>query len=385
MKILLDLKNLALYNGGIAHWIRPLLNHWIKELKDVNQLIFAYPVALGLREVDIKGGLSFPIPWPKELPRNLRHIYYDNWLLPKALWKINPQFLFSPYHDLRIPSKRNPLFTVVTVHDLCFMDTPQSYPFFIRHYYLWMMRLNVARAKHILTVSESTKQRLINEFSLSDDSISVVPNAVEEEFLNSAPSRIAIETWHKLHDSGGSKIALYAGGIEYRKNIERLLSAFRLLWQQGYALNLCITGALDARWQHLFTDEEIGSGKIQFLGYLTLAELRLAYSGADCIVYPSLCEGFGRVCVEAMACGTPLACSDLAVFHEVAGDYPRYFDPKDVPSIARSILSASQQGPQDPFEDKRFRLEEVQKKFTTVMNSLVKQAQESMTSRSMTA
>lgn len=376
MKILLDLKNLALYNGGIAHWIRPLLNHWIEGLQNTNELICVYPAGQDLREVVIKRCMKFPIAWPRGLPRNFRHIFYDNWLFPRALKKISPQFLFSPYHDLHIPQKRKSPFTVITVHDLCFMDVPESYPFFIRKYYLWMMRLNIARADHILTVSETTKQRLINEFSLADDSISIVPNALESEFLNSAPSGLQIENWHKLHEIAGSKIALYAGGIEYRKNIERLLSAFRLLWQQGHALNLCITGKLDARWQDLFTEEEIASGKIQFLGYLSLAELRLAYSAADCIVYPSLCEGFGRVCVEAMVCGTPLACSDLPVFHEVAGSYPQYFDPLNEQGMARSILSAAQQGLQEPFEDKRFRLEEVQKQFATVMNGLINQAQQ---------
>lgn len=376
MKILLDLKNLALYNGGIAHWIRPLLNHWVEGFKDSNELIFIYPTGQDLRKVEIEGCMKFPVPWPGELPRNFRHIYYDNWLFPRALTKISPQFLFSPYHDLRIPKKSDLIFSVITVHDLCFMDVPQSYPFFVRHYYLWMMRLNIARADHILTVSETTKQRLMNEFSLVDDSISIVPNAIESEFLNSAPSGIEIENWHKLHEIAGSKIALYAGGIEYRKNIERLLSAFRLLWQRGHALNLCITGKLDARWQHLFTQEEIASGKIQFLGCLSLAELRLAYSAADCIVYPSLCEGFGRVCVEAMVCGTPLACSDLPVFHEVAGSYPQYFDPLNEQGMARSIWSAAQQGPQESIEDKRFRPEEVQKQFTTVMNGLINQAQQ---------
>lgn len=376
MRILIDLKNLALYNGGIAHWIRPLLTNWISDLNDSQQLTFVYPSSDDLREVDIQGGIKFSIPWPKGLLRNLRHLYYDNYLFPKALKKIGPQFLFSPYHDLRIPKKSDLIFSVITVHDLCFIDVPQSYPFFVRHYYLWMMRLNIARAHHILTVSESTKQRLIIEFSLNQEMVSVVPNALEAGFFNVVPSSLEIEQWRERHQTGDSKIALYAGGIEYRKNVERLLLAFRYLWQQGHTINLCITGKLDARWQHLFSEEEMSSGKIRFLGYLSLSELRLAYSSADCIVYPSLCEGFGRVCVEAMSCGTPLACSDLDVFHEVAGDFPQYFDPLNIQEMANAIWTAAQQGHQEPFEDPRFRLEQVQKQFSAVMNGLIHQAQQ---------
>ncbi|QWD91077.1 glycosyltransferase family 1 protein [Polynucleobacter sp. MWH-Braz-FAM2G] len=374
MKILVDLKNLALYNGGIAHWIRPLIMNWIQSLNVSSQVISVFPASPDLKKIDIPVEEIVAIPWPIGLPRNLRHPFYDNWLFPKALKQIHPQFLFSPYHDLRIPKRSNLIFAVITVHDLCFIDVPQSYPFFIRQYYLWMMRLNIARAHHILTVSESTKQRLINQFALKEDVISVVPNALEEEFLNSEPSSSSIGGWRQLHQINGAKIALYAGGIEYRKNVERLISAFRVLWQQGYLISLCITGKLDFRWQHLFSEGEISSGKIKFLGYLSLSELRIAYSSVDCIVYPSLCEGFGRVCLEAMACGTPLACSNLAVFHEVAGDYPHYFDPTDVEKMAISIKSAAEQGRQEPFEDDRYRLATVQKKFTTVMNNLVDQA-----------
>ena len=137
MKVLIDLKNLALYSGGIAHWIQYLLVNWIDyhNAADGNEFVLVFPEAQHLKKVKMQGRSNFPIPWPIFLPRNLRHPWYDNWLFPMALKELKPQFLFSPYHDLRIPKKSNSIFTVVTVHDLCFIDVPESYPFFIRNYY----------------------------------------------------------------------------------------------------------------------------------------------------------------------------------------------------------------------------------------------------------
>ena len=374
MKILVDVKNLALYSGGIAHWIRPLLTSWVAFRKSQNGFVFLYPISPNLKEVNIKGGSDVTIKWPTFLPRNLRHPWYDGWQFSRALKEIAPQFLFSPYHDVRVPIKSSSLYVVISVLDLCFLDVPQSYPFFIRHYYSLMLRINVPRAHHILTISEATKHRLMEEFHIPARMISIIPNAIESQFLDSIPVPQTIAQWRAKYIGSNAKIALYSSGIEYRKNMERLLTAFRLLWLQGNQVILCITGRLNSQWQHLFLDEEIKSGKIQFTGFLSLEELRLAYAASDCVVFPSLCEGFGRACIEAMVCGVPLACSDLPVFHEVAGDYAHYFDPLDVVEMAHVIAQALDQGSHTPRDSAPYRVEVAQSQFIEVMDELIDEA-----------
>jgi glycosyltransferase involved in cell wall biosynthesis len=366
--------NLALYNGGIAHWFRPLLLDWVACEQHRNNFFFLYPASPELKKIALDGGCHVSVRWPSYFPRNLRHPYYDNWQFTLALKKIKPQFLLSPYHDVRLPPKSSSLYTVISIHDLCFLDQPKSYPLFVRLYYLYMLRRNISRAHHILTISESTKFRLIKEFNLPEGVISVVTNSLEAQFLDSTPSQEAIFQWRKQHLGSDVKIALYSGGIEYRKNIERLLSAFRKLWKRGYQISLFITGQLDSRRQQLFSDEELRSGKIKLLGFLTPPELRLAYAAANCVVFPSLCEGFGRSCIEAMVAGTPLACSNLPVFYEVAGDYPNYFDPLDVNAIANAILLSIGSSTKVPCNDSSYRWEVAQKQFTHIMKRLMDEA-----------
>ena len=309
MRILIDAKNLALYKGGISYWLSHKLKQWFEVVKKDQEFTILYPAGPNLNLIQFDEVDHQTLAWPFFLPRKLRHIWYDNISFPMAVKKIRPQFIFSPYHDVRLPKKSAQIFSVITVHDLCFLDAPKAYPWFIRVYYLWMLRLNLSRASHVITISEATRNRLKNAFGITAKKISIIPNAIDPDFLRSIPSPADQQGWRRQFNDADAKIVLYSSGIEHRKNIARLLAAFRQLWLQGHKLFLCITGNVDPRWQYLFTQEEIQSGKIRFLGYLSQADLRLAYQSVDLVVYPSLCEGFGRACIESMVCGTPLALS----------------------------------------------------------------------------
>jgi glycosyltransferase involved in cell wall biosynthesis len=374
MKILIDAKNLALYKGGISHWLGHQLEHWFAVAKGQAEFILLYPKGNGLNAIHLLDSEHQTISWPEFLPRKLRHIWYDNISFPRAIREIKPHLIFSPYHDVCLPRQGSQIYSVITVHDLCFLDAPQAYPWFIRTYYLWMLRLNLGRASHVVTISESTRDRLIEQYRLPQRMISIVPNSIETDFLEKVPSAAQQQAWRNQFGRSTEKIVLYSSGIDHRKNISRLMVAFRNLWAQGHQTILCITGNLDPRWQNLFSQEEIDKGQVRFLGFLSLAELRLAYQSADLVVYPSLCEGFGRACIESMVCGTPLACSDLPVFHEVAGDYAVYFDPYDSESIAQSMVFCLGRGRKEPRQDSRYELDYVQSKFIQTMDQLLANA-----------
>jgi glycosyltransferase involved in cell wall biosynthesis len=106
---------------------------------------------------------------------------------------------------------------------------------------------------------------------------------------------------------------------------------------------------------------------------LSEEEIQLAYAAADAVVYPSLCEGFGRVCLEAMEAGTPLACSDLSVMREVADDYACWFDPYDIGSIVAAIEKALFQNRTSVVRDDRFQAQAVHNSFLAVMDTVVDQ------------
>ena len=366
MRIVVDIKNLALYNGGIAHWFAPLLASWIRHRPD------AYFLLLGpeFRKDFLPPSGNWEHvrrEWPRWLPRSFRHPYYDNLVFPRALKKLKPDLVMSPYHDVRMPAG---LPSVITVHDLCLGEPACTYPLRVRFYYQALLQLNLSRASYVLTVSETTRDKLIQQYDLASDHIGVVFNSPPQSFLEEADAEAVAALHRRLGITG--HVVLYSGGSEYRKNVERLVQAFALLAAKDQTLTLFITGDSDRRWQAALAELPSAFQKrVTFAGRLSDAALRLAYARADAVVYPSLCEGFGRVCLEAMVTGSSLACSDLPVTREVSGSYAVYFDPQDVNSIAAGIASALSRGRSKPHIDKRFQEEAVRTSFLSAVDRVL--------------
>jgi glycosyltransferase involved in cell wall biosynthesis len=115
---------------------------------------------------------------------------------------------------------------------------------------------------------------------------------------------------------------LFVGTLEPRKNLVRLLEAYRLLVEQhGIPHDLVICGALG--WHTGPIRQALGESavreRVHLAGYVSDSELPLWYAAADLFVYPSLFEGFGLPPLEAMACGTPVVLSNAPSLLEVAG------------------------------------------------------------------
>lgn len=361
--IAVDVKNLSLFQGGIANWLSLLLPAWHAHRK-ADKFVLIGPSGPYVTTGKLAKVSHNVTQWPLWLPRPVRHPFYDNIIFPRAIRQLKPDLIFSPYHDVRMPRK---IPSIITVHDICYIDAAESYPMRVRGYYLFMLRVNLERAVHVLTVSQASRQRIIECFGIPPDRISVVYNALETEEI---PKRTNSDSWRRTFPQG-TKLLLYPGGIEYRKNIARLMEALRILWGRGHKICLIVTGSLDPRWRHLFPETDKESDKVVFLGRLTQPELWQAYQNTDAVIYPTLCEGFGRVCLESMATGTPLACSDLPVLREVAGDYPFYFNPFVTEDIAKSILQAINASHCEPRTDLRFSAKAVQSSFCDQMDTII--------------
>jgi len=366
--IVVDTKNLALYGGGIAHWFIPLLAAWVEHRKDDRFLLLGPPFN---EDFLPKSGNweHVPLAWPLWLPRPLRHPYYDNLLFPRAVSRLKPNLVMSPYHDVRMPKG---LTSVITVHDLCLDELSGVYPQRIRSYYLALLRINLRRASHVITVSDTSKNKLAKRYGVPLNQISVVYNTVSNYFTNSTSAQavLAFKSRFALQE----RFLLYAGGSEYRKNVERLVKAFGVLVEKQPDLTLLVTGNPDPRWNAALQNaSSLAQSRVKFAGKLSESDLCLAYSAADTVVYPSLCEGFGRVCLEAMEAGTPIACSDLPVMREVAGDYACWFDPFDNLSIVAAIEKALAEKRKEVVRDERFQAQAVKASFLDAMDRVTSQ------------
>jgi len=142
--------------------------------------------------------------------------------------------------------------------------------------------------------------------------------------------------------SCGVPYFLVVGSIEPRKNHSTILDAFEILWQRGEMINLLIVGGHGWKSQnfiqrveqhpllnkHLFMPERVND-----------TELNCVYKAAEALIIASFEEGFGLPIVEACQRGLDVICSDIPVFHEVAGDRATYFDPYDPASLMQVIDS----------------------------------------------
>jgi glycosyltransferase involved in cell wall biosynthesis len=369
--VAVDVKNLALFGGGIAAFLRPLLGAWLAHRPDVRFSLLGPPFDAAF----LAGHRNYrhvEVPWPLWLPRWLRHPVYDNVLFPRAVAALSPTLVFSPYHDVRLPAAGSATRAVMMIHDTCIDELGAVYPWRIRAYYMRMLAINLARAAHILTVSECSRERILARFGVAPENVSVVYNTIEAQFA--ADARCAAASGAVRARYGSARLVLYAGGSEYRKNVARLCEAMRLLAERGEDIHFLITGAMDAGWKRALGSRGRPPSRAHFLGQLDAEALKLHYLACDAVVYPTLCEGFGRVCLEAMTLGTPLACSDLAVLREVAGGYPEYFDPTDAAAIAEATVRAIARGRQPPRRDERFAPGPVGDRFTALMDRLLAHA-----------
>jgi glycosyltransferase involved in cell wall biosynthesis len=166
----------------------------------------------------------------------------------------------------------------------------------------------------------------------------VVPHGVSEHFRPPSPAgRAPVLRRHGLV----SPYVLFVGARPPRKNLGRLIEALGRVQGSAAAapLQLAVAGpdgpadeATRAHARRLGLD-----GAVRWLGLVGSEELPALYSGALCLAYPSLAEGFGLPILEAMACGTSVLTSDRSSMAEVAGDAAMLVDPEDPEAIADGL------------------------------------------------
>jgi glycosyltransferase involved in cell wall biosynthesis len=154
---------------------------------------------------------------------------------------------------------------------------------------------------------------------------------------------------------------LYVGTLQPRKNLVRLIEAFAQIgqmskWANGQMgkascaprdLKLALAGKRGWLYDEILARaRDLGiADRVVFPGFVDEADLPALYSGALLFVMPSLYEGFCMPVLEAMACGTPVACSSVSSLPEVAGADALSFDPRDTENIAATIIRGVVDGP----------------------------------------
>lgn len=241
--------------------------------------------------------------------------------------------LFAPVPAL-LPVGRVPV--VCTIHDATPLTAPShSRPVVWQQQYF--LRAAARRSKRIITVSECSKADLVNVFGVPEAKIAVVYNGVDKNVFNA--QAVDVNEQRRVLSKIGVKrrYIFHHGTLQPRKNLVRLMQAYRQLLAKNpnLDLDLVLVGALG--WQY----EEIvriakrdGSGRVILAGTLEDREIALLLKGASLVVVPSLYEGFCLPMVEAMACGAPVIAAKTSCLPEISGGVLRYFDPLAIEDMA---------------------------------------------------
>jgi glycosyltransferase involved in cell wall biosynthesis len=195
----------------------------------------------------------------------------------------------------------------------------------------------------IITSSECSKKDIVSLLGIPEEKVTVIYDACDPAVFNAAPadgavlaslrSRLGIERPYLIHH----------GTIQPRKNLKRLIEAFRFLLSRDSDLDFDLVLAGQLGWASDEITEAAmrfgNKGKVILAGMLAETDLALLLKGASLAVIPSLYEGFCLPMVEAMACGVPTIASRTSCLPEVSGNTLAYFDPLSVEDMAACMHS----------------------------------------------
>ncbi len=237
-----------------------------------------------------------------------------------------------------------PARTVVTLHDVIPWSHPGTSTFLDTLIYRWWLPWALRRVDAIITDSESSKRDICRFLGVPEWRVVVVPLGVSSTYRPASPSEIAAaRARYRLPD----EYLLVVGSLEERKNLRRLLSACVRLWREGETRPLVVVGARKPGYESSFSalrNPDL-TQRVIFTGYVPENDLPGLYSGATIFVFPSRYEGFGLPPLEAMACGTPVVCSDTSSLPEVVGDAAVLVDPSSVEALAGALASVLADAP----------------------------------------
>ena len=300
-----------------------------RELKLLQpETIFLSPPAIDNQQLanelgaKIIGARSYRTYQKLNLPANL---LWEQLNLPLYLLRHGSPILLNLVNLAPYFYKNN----ILTIHDLAFKLFPEYFSKrFAALYNLLIPRL-AQRARHIITVSQHSKNDISKHLNIPASKITVAYNAVN---LEPSPNSTRPYPWPYI---------LTVGALEPRKNIPRLIAAFLQLADKN--LRLIIVGKSEPQVFNKVSNLEITNEqqseikRVIFTGYLEDQELANLYTHATCFCYPSLYEGFGLPPLEAQARGCPVIVSNRASLPEVFGDSALYCDPENINDIDRKL------------------------------------------------
>lgn len=321
-----------------------------------------------LVEYDKRGYQVVKSPYNNFKAKILKWPYRNFWTLGRLSLECfisSPDILFVPSHTLPLIHPRK---SIVTIHDIGFVGNKCLYKYepigpigkksrlltnllarvftFGKYsseatdYLNWSTDYALRKAKKVITVSNSSRDDILGNYKVSEKKVEKIYNGYDESLFKKIDDQSAINSVLDKYGIKGPYI-FYSGKIEKKKNIPALIEAFAILRDRNKDIKHKLVLAGDAFYGydevHYIISEYNLDDEVILSGWIDKDDMPYIYCGASAFVFPSNYEAFGTSLLEAMACGIPIAASDVASIPEVLGDAGLLFDPCDIYTMAEAI------------------------------------------------
>jgi glycosyltransferase involved in cell wall biosynthesis len=328
MRIVIDARTISDHFPGIGRYTYNLVCSLAQQMEKDEMVLLSNPAPANTRfdMAAIGPGSKVRIEHTSARPLTL----LEQVQLPGELKKLMPAVTHFPYSIMPFAA-RHPI--VITIHDMIPLRLPQY--FSLRHRILYRLSLSLAlrSASHVICLSNATVADLKSSFRVDASRIHTVPAGIAEPFHPCTNDEMEpVRSAHGLSEP----YLLYVGSNKPHKNLPALVDAYARLRK---APLLVLAGEEDPRYKMARQRvEKLGlTDRVRFLGAVPENNLPALYSRALAFVFPSKYEGFGFPPLEAMACGVPVACSDIPSLRETVGDAALLFNAEDPEAFAAAI------------------------------------------------
>ena len=254
---------------------------------------------------------------------------------PWQAWRDQVDVVVSPYYCGPLLSSAP---QVIVLHDISFSRFPQDFPGWIRFKPKLLARPSSSRAARVVTISEFSRQEIIQAYGLAAESVTVIPHGREDKFWRQREGESISDQNHQGdRQPVDAPFFLFVGSLLPRRQVDVVVRALARL---PTPYHLVVVGEADpdkrAVLDEVATDWAMAE-RVHCLGHVSDTELLSLYQRAVALVFPSIYEGFGLPLLEAMDRGLPIVAWDIPVTREVVGDAAILVQSGDVARLAEAL------------------------------------------------
>lgn len=328
MKIGYDAKRIYANNTGLGTYSRTLINRLLQYYPNNDYLLFVHQ----------KYYQNTIFKYSEYTERTIVSEHFNDKLWRrKAISEDLKNASIQLFHGLsnEIPELPDHIKKIVTIHDVMYKKLPKTFSFIDRQLYHYKTKKAIEKADAIITVSQNTKEDIIEIYGTPSDKIEVIYPTWNKEYEHECGYALKEDFLQK--NRLPADFILFVGSISKRKNFINVLKAFVLPENADKNLVVVTQGGDEFDKAESYIYQKGLENRVYILKNVLWYELPIIYHLSQGLIYPSLYEGFGLPILEALVCGKPVITSNTSSMPEVGGDACIFINPNNVEEMSAAV------------------------------------------------